>query len=131
MQESKTTEIQESISNIKLSLIFKVLGNLLLVLIKIVSLPIIAVCFFVSVGLDLIGKPIFAIITLLGSCAVLWSLWEIYSGKYPADRLYVELSITVAIAVMLGIMLVTVEYIPKVFAGIAGLLIALLPVWFK
>lgn len=127
MQESKTTEIKEYISNVRPALIFKILGNLLLVLIKIVSLPIIAVCFFISVGLDLIGKPIFAIITLLGSAAILFMFWEFFTnGEMKPNLLMI-----VICSVYLGGLLLAIEYIPKAFAGIAGLLIALLPVWFK
>ena len=131
MEDTRATLIKESISNLRLSLLFKIIGNILLALTKIILIPIIALCFFVSIGLNLIGKPLFTIISLLGSCAILWSLWEIFSGKYPADKFYTELAITASIAVMLGGLLLAIEYIPKAFESIAGLFIALFPVWFK
>lgn len=127
MEDTMIETIKKSISNIRLSFIFKAIGNILFFILKIFFIPIIAICYFVSVGLEFIGKPLFGITSLLGSATILFMLWQYFSnGDMKPNIIMVMIS-----AVFLGGLLLAIEYIPQIFIGIASLLLTLLTVWFK
>ena len=108
-------------------LLLRILGNLLFIPIKVLFILLIALSYILCIGLEILGKPLLSIISVIGLAVVVLLISTVINEP---DMRIMNISILLFSSFVFAGLIFIVNILPQFFGMVSGILIYLLKIWF-
>ena len=127
MDENMEYKLECMKEKFKGPLLLRILGNLLFIPIKVLFIPLIALSYILCIGLEILGKPLLSIISVIGLAVVVLLISTVINEP---DMRIMNISILLFSSFVFAGLIFIVNILPQFFGMVSGILIYLLKIWF-